>query len=251
MGEPTRSGGTIDPEALSGLIRERTGYEFCRRGLMMEALTHKSWLNEQAATWRHNERLEFLGDAVLDLIISEHLMSLPEALAEGQLTRCRAALVNEHSLAQVAGRMALGDLLLLGRGEEKNNGRDKPSILSDGLEALIGAVFLDSNFATCREVVLRLFETEIGEAIPGDGLEDAKTTLQQALQAENRMPVYHTVDARGPDHDRTYEVEITVDGRVLGRGAGKSKKDAEKEAARRSLEQLNAAAAEESPCAEE
>lgn len=214
------------------------GYSFRNLELMMEALTHKSYFNEQATTCGHNERLEFLGDAVLDLIISQKFMKMIPQWPEGKLTRYRAALVNEENLAQLAQNLNLGSLILLGKGEDKNNGRNKPSILSDGLEAVVGAIFLDSDFYTCDEIVLTWFSEMISAVVGGDGMEDAKTQLQQELQSLNMSPTYRTVGIEGPDHDRTYEVEIAVNGSPMARGFGKSKKDAEKQAAQNSLEVL-------------
>ncbi|MBN2524767.1 MAG: ribonuclease III [Deltaproteobacteria bacterium] len=228
-----------NPEETKSELEIRIGYSFNNLELMMEALTHKSYFNEQSSVACHNERLEFLGDAVLDLIISKKFMSMRQRWPEGKLTRYRAALVNEESLAQVATSLNLGSLILLGKGEDKNNGRQKSSILSDCVEAVVGAIFLDSDFYVCDEVVLKWFEEMIEEVIEGDGMEDAKTLLQQQLQAQNLSPAYRTVGVEGPDHDRTYEVEISVSGEPLSRGFGKSKKEAEKQAAHNSLKTLS------------
>ncbi|MBN2672007.1 MAG: ribonuclease III, partial [Deltaproteobacteria bacterium] len=229
---------TPNPDEIRAELERCIGYSFKDLDLMMEALVHKSYFNEQSIAVSHNERLEFLGDAVLDLIISQRFMRMIPKWPEGKLTRYRAALVNEDSLAKIAQTLNLGPLILLGKGEDKNNGRNKPSILSDCVEAVVGAVFLDSDFYVCDEVVLTWFEEMISEVIDGDGMEDAKTQLQQKLQSQNMSPMYQTVGIEGPDHDRTYEVEISIDGDPLSRGVGKSKKDAEKQAAQSGLKIL-------------
>lgn len=230
---------TLHPEEIHAKLEQCIGYAFKNLDLMMEALTHKSFFNEQGTTYSHNERLEFLGDAVLDLIISQKFMKMIPQWPEGRLTRYRAALVNEDSLAQLARVLNIGPLILLGKGEDKNNGRQKASILADCIEAIVGAVFLDSDFYVCDEVVLTWFSEMIAEVISGEGVSDAKTQLQQDLQAQNLSPSYRTASIAGPDHDRTYEIEIAVNGKTLGRGFGKSKKDAEKQAAQNSLNLLN------------
>ncbi|MBN2715370.1 MAG: ribonuclease III [Deltaproteobacteria bacterium] len=224
-----------NPQELKTELETCIGYSFVNLELMMEALTHKSYFNEQSNSDSHNERLEFLGDAVLDLIISKKFMSMATKWPEGKLTRYRAALVNEENLAQVAVNLNLGPFILLGKGEDKNNGREKASILADCVEAIVGAIFQDSDFYACEAVVLKWFEQMIDNVIEGDGMADAKTQLQQQLQSSCLSPVYTTVGIEGPDHDRTYEIEITVNGAPLARGMGKSKKEAEKQAAQNGL----------------
>jgi ribonuclease-3 len=229
----------FNPDEIDEQVHSRIGYSFKNRNLMLEAVTHKSWFNENSPEWFYNERLEFLGDAVLDLIISERMMNMVERWPEGDLTRFRSALVNEDNLARVADKLDIGAIILLGRGESKNKGRKRPSILSDCVEAVVGAIFLDSDFATCTEVVLTWFEEMITSVVQGNGMADYKTLLQQKLQTEQITPVYNTVSVQGPDHDRTYEVEIAAGGKVLERGRGKSKKEAEKEAAKNSLKVID------------
>ena len=228
----------LNPEEIRAELNRCIGYSFKNLDLMMEALTHKSYFNEQNDAVNHNERLEFLGDAVLDLIISRKFMSMAPRWSEGKLTRYRASLVNEDNLAQVATNLNLGPFILLGKGEDKNNGRQKPSILSDCVEAVVGAIFQDSDFYLCDQVVLLWFEEMIAEVVEGEGMADAKTQLQQQLQLQNLSPSYRTVGIEGPDHDRTYEMEVVVDGISLSRGYGKSKKEAEKQAAQNGLEIL-------------
>lgn len=229
MGEPH------DPTDLQALIR-RLGYGFHDPALLERALVHRSYVNEHTDTREHNERLEFLGDAVLDLIVAEALMERLPGSAEGELTRRRAALVNEGSLADLAGELGLGPFLCLGRGEELNNGRGRPSILADAVEALVGAIYLDGGYGAARAAALGWLAERLDEVVTGRSPADPKTALQERLQARGEgSPAYRVVTATGPDHDPLFEVEVVVDGRVLGRGAGRSKKDAEKDAARRCL----------------
>jgi ribonuclease-3 len=225
----TDSRDAVDLETLVG----RLGYSFHDPGLLERALVHRSYVNEHHETPGHNERLEFLGDAVLDLVIAETLMErLPDS-AEGELTRRRAALVNEGSLADVAADLDLGVFLCLGRGEELNNGRERPSILADAVEALMGAIYLDGGYDAARTAALGWFEDRLEDVVAGRSPADPKTVLQERLQARGSgSPTYRVVTSTGPDHDPVFEVEVVVDGNVIGRGTGRSKKDAEKDAAR-------------------
>jgi ribonuclease III len=227
-----------NPEEIRDELERCIGYSFKNMDVMMEALTHKSYFNEQNNAVSHNERLEFLGDAVLDLIISKKFMSMAPRWSEGKLTLYRASLVNEENLAKVAVNLKLGPFILLGKGEDKNNGREKASILSDCVEAVVGAIFQDSDYYVCDAVVLGWFEEMIDKVVEGDGMADAKTQLQQQLQAISLSPAYRTVGIDGPDHDRTYEIEVMVGNTSLSRGTGKSKKEAEKQAAHNGLEAL-------------
>jgi ribonuclease-3 len=234
------SGGTIDLEDLP----RRLGYVFRDPGLLERALVHRSYVNEHHETPAHNERLEFLGDAVLDLVIAETLMThLPDA-DEGELTRRRAALVNEGCLAEAALGLDLGPALRLGRGEQLNNGRERPSILADAVEALVGAIYLDGGYASARDAVLGWLEPRLEEVLSGRSPADPKTVLQERLQARGmETPVYRVTSSTGPDHDPVFEVEIASGDHALGRGTGRSKKDAEKDAARRCLALLEPAPA--------
>lgn len=233
MTQPGDSGPTA--EEIQAL-EERVGHRFADRRLLREALVHRSYRNEFPEEPRHNERLEFLGDAVLDLIVAEALMErLPNA-AEGGLTRRRAAVVNEASLARTARRLDLGAALLLGRGEELNNGRDRSSILADAVEALVGAIYLDAGYGAARDAAHGWLAPLLDEVVRGAAPDDSKTALQERLQALGRgAPSYRVVAEDGPDHEKVFEVEITAGDQVLARGAGRSKKEAEKEAARRAL----------------
>jgi ribonuclease-3 len=223
-------------------IGARLGHRFADERLLRRALVHPSFRNEHPEEPGHNERLEFLGDAVLDLVVAEELMArLPDS-PEGELTRRRAAVVNEASLALTAERLDLGSMLLLGRGEEMNNGRARPSILSDAVEAVAGAIYLDAGFRTAQKVALDWLKPLLDEAIGGAAPDDAKTALQERLRARGRgAPSYALVAEEGPDHEKVFRVEISVDGQVLASGDGRSKKEAEKDAARQALAVIESA----------
>ncbi len=223
-------------------LQSQLVYRFRHRTLLEEALTHKSYVNEQkSAAGPHNERLEFLGDAVLALIVSERLAALLPGSPEGALSKLKARLVSEAVLAEVARRLALGSCLRLGRGEELSKGRDKDSLLADALEAVIAAVHLDGGLDEARQVVLRLFAEEFSQVATQQhrpGAADYKTQFQEWCQKRfDSLPQYATVRESGPDHDKFFEVELTVKGQVFGRGAGRSKKEAEQLAAKEALRQ--------------
>ncbi len=216
------------------------GYRFSNRDLLVKALTHKSYANEHRdAGARDNERLEFLGDAVLDLAVSETIFAQEPRLAEGEMTRVRAEVVSEPSLAAVARELGVGDHMLLGRGEELTGGREKESLLSDAMEAILGAIFLDGGFDNARAAVDRWMAGRIAAAAREKSGLDAKTRLQELLQArEGRLPRYVLVGSEGPDHARRYHVEVHFDGVAIGSGTGRTKKQAEQSAARAALARL-------------
>lgn len=218
-------------------------YQFNNAALLNEALTHKSYVNERkGAHRRHNERFEFLGDAVLSLIISEYLAARYPELTEGALSKLKARLVSEVSLATAAKRLDLGARLRLGRGEELSGGREKSSLLADGLEALIAAVYLDGGLGAARIFTLEVFSEELQEieslpTIPGG--EDYKTRLQEWCQKHHEvLPRYMTVHETGPDHQKVFQVEVSVEKKVIGIGQGGSKKEAEQAAAKQALDQI-------------
>lgn len=216
------------------------GVEMKNFALLHQALTHTSYANEARHSGSlHNERLEFLGDAVLDLIISECLFKRFPEIAEGELTKFRANIVCEHTLAIKAAEAKLGHYLLLGKGEALSGGRERISILADTLEAVIGAVYLDLGFATVTKMVLRLLSKEISLVETGDTLKDYKTWLQEVAQRspENRV-VYELVQQTGPDHDKVFTMQVCLNDKPMGVGVGKSKKEAEQKAARAALEEL-------------
>ncbi len=208
--------------------------------LLEQALLHSSYLNENPGfAPASNERLEFLGDAVLGFVIAEKLYQDFPHSAEGEMTRLRAALVRGNTLARLARTISLGDYLYLGKGEEKSGGRRKPANLAGALEAMIAAIFLDQGPIVTRDFILRLFDEELQKVASRGARVDYKSQLQELLQSrEQQTPVYQLVDAVGPDHDRRFTVEVRADDTVLGKGSGKSKKVAETEAAGAALEQL-------------
>lgn len=222
-----------------GRLEQRLGHEFAEASLCETALTHKSWLNEAPGSTRgNNERLEFLGDTVLTLAVSDMLMRRFPTASEGDLSKTRAVMVSEAGLARVAEDMDLGEWIYLGRGEEQAGGRARPSILADALEALLGAVFLDGGFGPARAVVERLFRRTLESAELGSKL-DFKSRLQERSQALlQQAPRYVVVGEEGPDHDKTFRVAISLAGREFGQAIGKSKKEAEQSAAALALEKL-------------
>ncbi|HVE81586.1 MAG TPA: ribonuclease III [Myxococcales bacterium] len=237
----------LAPEERVELLEAKLGSRCGGRPLLLAALTHKSWVNEHREDGNtHNERLEFLGDAVVDLAISHRLMERFPRATEGELSKLRALLVNEESLARVARSVGLGELLLLGRGEEMTGGREKSSVLADALEAVIGAVYLAGGMGQVMELVDRHF----GEALAGvaegrNGL-DHKTLLQENAQERLRTsPRYRVISESGPDHDKTFEVEVAIADEPYARASGKSKKEAEQAAARRALQRLSETAPKE------
>lgn len=223
-------------------LQHRLFYRFHNLSLLTQALTHKSSLNEmRGGGMRDNETLEFLGDAVLNLVVSEVLLSLNPEADEGFLSRARASLVSEPVLSKIAGQMSLGGYLDLGRGEEMTGGRSKSSLLADALEAVIGAIFLDGGFTAAKRSVEKLFETELSSRLVGARDKDFKTRLQEYSQkAYNQLPTYNLRKSSGPDHRKHFEVEVRVAGKIQGRGTGSTKKEAEQEAAREALRILEA-----------
>jgi ribonuclease-3 len=223
---------------------ERLGYTFADAGLLRLCLTHKSYANENPQAARgHNERLEFLGDAVLDFVVSDLLFARFPELSEGELSKLRASLVTESSLAEIARDIDLGDLLLIGRGEDQSGGRNKSSILSDALEALLAGVYLDSKAAGRGQAVSGVIERLIVprlDAVGGDSAPmDFKTELQELVQKLYRETVrYRIIQELGPDHEKTFEAAVMYKDREFGRGRGRSKKQAEQAAAKTALESL-------------
>lgn len=212
-------------------------YRFNNQQLLQQAVTHKSFSNEQPDATLHNERLEFLGDAVLELAISEWLFSAYPDLPEGGLTRIRSEVVSETGLAKVARALHMGDGLQLGNGEERSGGRDKPSLLADALEAVLGAVYCDGGFTAVCAVVRKLFTDDLEKSAQSRYGTDCKTRLQEQLQAlHGQLPDYLLTQVTGPDHQRVFSVEVRLDGKLLGSGVGLSKKRAEQQAAAAALD---------------
>jgi ribonuclease III len=230
------SRGSKGPEAAHAL-EHALGYRFNDRALLESALTHKSYANEQSGLERNdNERLEFLGDAVVDLVVGHMLMERFPELREGQLSMMRAQVVSEAGLTIIARDLGIGDFLYLGKGESQTGGRDKPSLLADATEALVAAVYLDGGFEAAQQVVRRLFAPHVASA-PVPGHSDYKTRLQELAQAAYKEPPrYEVIGEEGPDHNKTFAVAVILRDEELARATGKSKKEAEQRAAEQALQ---------------
>jgi ribonuclease III len=221
------------------VFEQRLGYTFRDRTRLECALTHKSYLNENVAQGRtDNERLEFLGDAVLDLVVGHLLMEAFPERNEGELSKTRAAIVHETGLAEVASELKLGDWLFLGRGEEQSGGRRKPSVLADACEALVAAIYLDGGFDAAFATVRLLFGSRVASARDA-GLHDYKTRLQERAARRRVQVRYQLVQEEGPDHDKTFEIAACIGDREYARGVGKTKKEAEQRAAEMALRALD------------
>ncbi len=212
------------------------GHRFGDRSLLRAALIHRSYTAEHEDA-ESNERLEFLGDAILQMVITDHLYERYPQMPEGEMAKVRAALVSGDELAAIATRLGLGDHLLLGRGEEATGGREKDSILADAMEAVLAAVYLDAGLEQVRTVILDLWRGRVAVRARSPGRMDYKTRLQEVLAPVGQRPAYE-VDDEGPDHEKQFSAMVAVGGRVIGRGVGRSKKEAEQQAAREALAQL-------------
>lgn len=208
------------------------GHSFKDKSLLLTALTHRSYANEHSRMGRKdNEKLEFLGDAVLDLAVGHMLMERYPRLREGQLSVTRSQVVSEAGLSQLAMELGLGEWLYLGKGERRSGGKNKPSILADAMEAVIAAVYLDGGFQAAWDLVARLFATSI-DTVEETGFYDFKTRLQELAQARLKAtPIYRVIADRGPDHAKVFEVSVVIAGREWARASGRSKKRAEQLAA--------------------
>jgi ribonuclease-3 len=214
-------------------FQKKIGYCFSNEQLLLQALTHSSYANEKhMKKLSDNERLEFLGDAVLEIISSEFLYENYPELPEGELTKLRASIVCEPTLAQCTQELHLGDYLRLGKGEDQTGGRERKSILSDALEAVIGAIYLDGGFANAKDFVLRYILTDIEHK---QLFYDSKTILQEIVQGEHEQLTYALLGESGPDHNKRFTVEARVGDRAIGQGSGPTKKAAEQEAAYNAL----------------
>jgi len=229
------------PSAKSNVeeLQRGLGYQFSKPELLRLALTHPSVAHETTAPTPHNQRLEFLGDAVLSLVLTQELYEKFYTVSEGPLTKARAQMVNRRSLAEQARRFHVGQFLILSRGEESSGGREKQSALADAFEAILGAIFLDGGFNAAREFILKCFRDSFGQLARIPNIDNPKGELQEQLQARSTdAPRYETTSVSGPDHDRLFECAVFHDGRELGRGKGKSKKAAESQAALAALQTL-------------
>jgi len=221
-------------------LYEVLGYEFEDTDLVVQAFRHSSYVNEQAGVGlEDNERLEFLGDAVLDLAVSHLLMERNGDAKEGELSRFRSTVVDEAGLHDVASRLELGRYLLLGKGEDQSLGRQKPSILANVTEALIGAIYLDGGFDVAKRVVERVFAPLLEKVGTDDLVQDFKSLLQEfTQQAFKSLPKYRLTEETGPAHDKVFRIALAVNGIVLAEGMGKSKKEAEQRAAKEAFSRL-------------
>jgi ribonuclease III len=233
-------------------LQERLGYLFGDHAIYLQSLTHTSYghefLQEKTIALRNNERLEFLGDAILDVVISDILLEAFPNGSEGQLSKMRAAVVNEKTLAQVAKSVGLAEVIRLGKGEIQTGGRNKPSILSSTFEALIAAIYLDGGFHAVYPVVRHLFSPMFVEEKELMAFYDHKTQLQELIQAKFKVtPSYHLLQTRGPDHAKIFEVEVRIQGKMAAIATGSSKKEAEQNAARSAIQSMAATAVGSSP----
>lgn len=219
-------------------LEENLNYYFKDDSLLQQALTHSSYANEnQLKITESNERLEFLGDTILNLIVSQYLYNKYLDYPEGELTKIRAKVVCESSLAYAARKIELGEYLLLGKGEEATGGRERESILADTCEAIVGAIYLDSDLEVTNKLLLEKFEEDIVNAVAkGNLFIDYKTELQENLQRGRQVVVEYVVNREeGPDHNKTFYMDILMNGKVLGTGKGRNKKEAEQMAAKKVL----------------
>ncbi len=223
------------------LLQEHLGYSFENVSWLQRALTHRSYVNEsREKSAEDNERLEFLGDAVLDLVICQALMDRFPKSPEGELSKMKAKIVSETSLADLARQIDLGAFLFLGKGEERTRGSEKPSLLANAFEALIAAIYLDTGLESARQLILAHFENTLAALKPGEISFDYKTALQEYSQKTfGTLPVYRVLSETGPDHQKEFQIETIVEGKQCGIGSGKSKKIAEQISAKKALLLLN------------
>lgn len=221
-------------------LQKMIGFPFSDDSLLTEALVHRSYLNENPSfPYRDNQRLEFLGDALLDFIAGDYLYRRYSKMREGELTNLRAALVKEETLARFGHSLDLGRYLYLGRGEEEGGGRERPSLLADAFEALVGALYLDRGLKAAKRFILPFLELETERIVAQGEMRDYKSLFQEEAQRRfQAAPLYRTIEEHGPDHDKVFTVEVLIGEKVYGRGEGRSKQAAEQEAARQALEKI-------------
>ncbi|MET0406167.1 MAG: ribonuclease III [Cystobacter sp.] len=229
---------TLRPPERVKALEQRLGAVFSRPELAITALTHKSWVNEHRGEGHQdNERLEFLGDAVVNLAVGHRLMERFPLMKEGELTPLRARIVNEEGLSRIARQLCLGELLLLGRGEELSGGRDKSSLLANALEAIFAALYLGAGLESVMDMVDRHFAEALEGVAQALSRQDYKTKLQELAQEQFKLtPRYQVISETGPDHEKVFEVQVLLGPDVYARASGKSKKDAEQTAAHTALE---------------
>ncbi len=217
-------------------LEKNMGYKFKNPNLLKISLTHSSYANEMKKGMQYNERLEFLGDAVLSIIVSEHLFKNYSHLPEGELTKLRASLVCEKNLSEYSRRLDVGKYLLLGKGEEMTGGRERPSILADAFEAILAALYLDSDMKTATDYVLGFVKNQL-EKTKEVNFKDYKTILQEIIQQNREEKVQYILTGEyGPDHDKRFMAEVHLNSNIIGKGEGRSKKEAEQQAVKEALE---------------
>ena len=218
-------------------LMKKISYKFRNEEYLKEALTHRSYSNENNRDKQFdNERLEFLGDAVVNLIVTEYIYNLGEGKKEGELAKLKSQIISEPVFSSIASDLKLGNYLYLSNGEIMSGGRNRKSILGDAFEALIGAIFKDSDYYTTKEIAMKYLMEKIENINDIEGTGDYKTILQELLQGEYRkMPEYELIRTAGPDHDKIFEISVKLNDKIIGNGSGKSKKEAEKNAAKEAL----------------
>jgi ribonuclease-3 len=220
------------------MLEEKLGYVFKDKSLLKNALIHKSYMQKSHKN-ENNERLEFLGDSVLGFTVAEYIYLNYAELPEGELTKIRSIVVCEDTLFRVAKSIGLGDKIYLGRGEEQSEGRNRPSILSDAMEAVFAAIFLDGGIDCAKKTIIFLLKEEIERAVKERDMKDYKTVLQEIIQKDRvSAPKYILLKEEGPDHNKTFTVSVNVGEKLLGTGVGRTKKEAEKMAAKEALNKL-------------
>ena len=223
-------------------LEKKLGVEFKKIELLNNALTHTSYANEKGKIFDNNERLEFLGDAVLELASSTYLFKNFSEMSEGELTKIRASIVCQQTLANLAKKLELGKVLLLGHGEDANGGRTRTTTLEDTFESIIGAIYLDSGWEVAKDYVIRQLAPEFEKVKSGKNNKDFKTQLQEIVQKNPASKLeYVEISATGPDHMKVFEYAVKIDGKIFGTGTGKSKKFAEQMAAEKALEKFKTA----------
>lgn len=236
----SRSLKSNDTKSQTHYLEETITYAFKDQRLLRQALVHSSFVHENRKKgWVSNERMEYLGDAVLNLVVGEFLYLNCPHIPEGELSRMRAAIVCERTLFGISLALGLGDILRFGQGEDRSGGRERPSILADALEALLGAVFLDAGYSAAKQVILHLFKDVLTEALNGDLFRDYKTMLQELVQSKKSGVIsYPLLEETGPDHNKEFTISVCIDDVSVGQGWGRSKKDAEQQAAKEALLRL-------------